>query len=125
MCGAQSFTHTVVRAHQGLLFFMRFIKVDEALCRTCGIEMIRTATTQTLWQGWWSPLSLLLFAPFALLSNLVSYRKVRALPPPEPGYGQQALDEGRPVHKRPLAYVGVLPVLWLVWFVHGMATQSI
>ncbi|MET9762180.1 hypothetical protein ABZ016_24500 [Streptomyces sp. NPDC006372] len=38
-------------------------------------------TTRTLWQGWWSPLSLIVGAPLALLQNFLAYRRLRQLPP--------------------------------------------
>ncbi|MGW1894172.1 hypothetical protein ACWCP6_28580 [Streptomyces sp. NPDC002004] len=84
-------------------------------------------TTKTLWQGWWSPISLIAFTPFTLLANLRAYRKFTRLPHPVPRSGTP-LAEVRPVHERPLAYVAALPALWALWYIAGgiarMITQA-
>lgn len=124
-CGAPDAVNFAVRAHVGVLVMMRFHRVDGPFCRRCGRALVRIMTTKTLCQGWWSPFSLVLFTPFTLIWNLVAAAKFAKLPPSEPAPGRQQLDEGQPVHARPLAYVAILPLLWAVWVVsHIIADLS-
>lgn len=101
-----------IRAHQGLVLLMRFHKIDGPFCRTCGRALVREMTTKTLWQGWWSPLSLALFTPFTLVWNVVVYAKFSKLTPSAPAPGRRQLSEGQPIHQRPLAYIAFVPVVW-------------
>ncbi|MGW0881394.1 hypothetical protein [Streptomyces sp. NPDC002671] len=112
ICFAAPAAEVVVRAHQGLLLAMRWKSETGPFCGVCGIAVVRRMTTATLWQGWWSPLSLVLGAPFALLSNLFDFLRLRRLQPtaPLPGWPQAPL--GRPVLHRPLAYVALVPLIW-------------
>lgn len=110
------------RAHQALLLVMRSKKTAGPVCRTCGLALYRTLTTYTLWQGWWSPFSLFLFAPYALVRNVLAARHVRKLPAPGPSATGARYDPGVPVRRRPLAYVGLVPVLWVTgMIVYGLA----
>lgn len=114
-----------MRAHQGLLLVMRFHEIDGPFCRSCGTALVRELTTKTLWQGWWSPFSLVFFSPFTLVWNLLASRKLAALPTPgPPAHGASRIQEGKPVHQRPMAYVAVLPLIWAVWFVIGMINHA-
>ncbi|MET8009717.1 hypothetical protein ABZU86_02770 [Streptomyces sp. NPDC005271] len=74
-------------------------------------------TTKTLWQGWWSPLSAVLFNPFTVISNLVVRRKINKLS--EPGFDQSGTrpDPGKSVLQRPAAYIALLPILWFLYLV--------
>ncbi|MER5810878.1 hypothetical protein ABT143_22270 [Streptomyces sp. NPDC002033] len=116
-CGAPEAVNFAVRAHVGVLVLMRFHRLDGPFCRRCGRALVRIMTTKTLCQGWWSPLSLVLFTPFTLIWNLVASLKFDKLDPSEPAPGRQQLDEGPPLHARPLAYVAIVPLLWAVWVV--------
>ncbi|WP_199896507.1 hypothetical protein [Streptomyces niger] len=103
---------------------MRFQKYDGPMCGNCGIAVYRTMMTATLCQGWWSPFSLFIFTPFTIIWNLIARGKVSKLPHPAPGqHGQQA-DPGKPVHQRPLAYVALIPVLWICFLILQGITQS-
>ncbi|MGW6061957.1 hypothetical protein [Streptomyces sp. NPDC055189] len=99
-CGTHPATDVTFRAHQGLLIMMKFQKVGGVMCRTCGEAVYRTTQGRTLWQGWWSPFSLFLFTPGTLLWNLVARRKAQKIPPPLTGH--PGLDQGKPLHRRPL-----------------------
>jgi hypothetical protein len=103
---------------------MTFRKLDGPMCGTCGVAVYRALTTETLWQGWWSPFSLFLFTPFTLLHNLVVSRRVKKLQAPAPGQHGRQVDPGVPVHRRPLAYVGLVPVLWLLFMIVSGLTQN-
>ena len=125
ICGAQPAAVVTVRAHQGLLLMMRFHKIDGPFCRSCGTALVRELTGKTLWQGWWSPFSLVFFSPFTLVWNLVVSRKLAALPMPgPPAPGAARVQEGKPVHRRPMAYIAILPLIWAVWFITGMITHA-
>ncbi|MEU3725974.1 hypothetical protein [Streptomyces sp. NPDC031705] len=116
-CGAPEAANFAVRAHVGVLVLMRFHTLNGPFCRQCGRALVRTMTTKTLCQGWWSPLSLVVFTPFTLLWNLIAAMKFAKLPHPTPAPGHRPLDEGPPVHARPLAYVAIIPLLWATWVV--------
>ncbi|MFI1001531.1 hypothetical protein ACIP10_01800 [Streptomyces galbus] len=123
-CGGSPAVPVTFRAHRGLLVVMTFRKLDGPMCGTCGVAVYRALTTETLWQGWWSPFSLFLFTPFTLLRNLVVSRKVKKLQAPAPGQHGRQVDPGVPVHRRPLAYVGLVPVLWLLFMIVSGLTRN-
>ncbi|MCX5198497.1 hypothetical protein OOK31_32215 [Streptomyces sp. NBC_00249] len=123
-CGAAHAVDTSVRAHVGVLIMMRFHRVDGPFCRRCGRAMVRIMTTKTLCQGWWSPLSVAIFTPFTLIWNLIASMRFSKLPPSEPAPGRQPLDEGPPVHARPLAYVAIVPLLWVVWIISNIIADA-
>ncbi|MGW0395522.1 hypothetical protein ACWDYJ_32535 [Streptomyces sp. NPDC003042] len=123
-CGAAHAADFSVRAHVGLVLAMRFHNVKGPFCHQCGRAMVRAMTTKTLVQGWWSPFSLVLFTPFTLLWNLIAFLKFNKLPPSAPAPGRLPLDEGPPVLSRPFAYVALLPLIWAVWAVIGIANSG-
>lgn len=112
-----------MRAHAGLLLVMRDQTLDGPYCATCGNARIRAMTTRTLWQGWWNPLSLVLGAPLTLCQNWSSYRQLRRLPPPVPVPGRQQTSLGRPVLRRPQAYVALLPLITATWLITSAVTH--
>ncbi|PNE43449.1 hypothetical protein AOB60_00510 [Streptomyces noursei] len=117
ICGARPALQVTVHAHQGVLMWMRFHREDGPFCRSCGIAVVRELTTKTLWQGWWSPLSLVGFTPIALICNFSVRRKLTTLAPPGPSApGATRKIQGKPVHQRPLAYVALVPLAWVVGF---------
>jgi hypothetical protein len=121
-CGGSPAADVTFRAHQALLVYMRTKKMPGPMCLTCGLAVYRTLTTYSLWQGWWSPFSLFVFAPLTLVRNVLAVRHVRKLAAPGPGTSGPRFDPGVPVRRRPLAYVGLVPVLWvLVMIVSGLA----
>ncbi|MFI1280197.1 hypothetical protein ACH4U5_05440 [Streptomyces sp. NPDC020858] len=48
---------------------MRFLSLRGPLCRDRGLATYRRLSSDTLWQGWWSPLSFFI-TPVTLLMNL-------------------------------------------------------
>ncbi|MET7903841.1 hypothetical protein ABZS86_21310 [Streptomyces sp. NPDC005355] len=116
-CAVYPAEDVTIRSHQGMLVLMRFQRWEGPFCRTCGTAMFRQMTTKTLWQGWWSPFSAVIFNPFTIISNLVVRRKINKLS--EPGYDQSGirLDPGKPVLHRPAAYIALLPILWFLFLV--------
>lgn len=80
-CGTAPAADVTFRAHRGLLVLMTFRKLEGPMCHSCGMRVYKQLTTETLWQGWWSPLSLVLFTPLTLLWNVISSAKVKKLQP--------------------------------------------
>ncbi|MFD1663352.1 hypothetical protein ACFSL4_35620 [Streptomyces caeni] len=86
-CGSAPAVDVTFRAHRGLLVLMTFRKLEGPMCHACGTRVYKQLTTETLWQGWWSPLSLVLFTPLTLLWNVIASAKVKKLQAPAPaGY---------------------------------------
>ncbi|MFI6341091.1 hypothetical protein [Streptomyces sp. NPDC050535] len=110
ICLAQPVAVKEIRSHTGLVFWGRTRTIAEPLCRQCGIALVRTMTTRTLWQGWWGVLSLLFHTPAALAQNSAAYRQFRDLPASLPPPGRRSLALGKPVLRRPQAYVALLPL---------------
>ncbi|MEU9167719.1 hypothetical protein AB0D34_07980 [Streptomyces sp. NPDC048420] len=115
MCAAAEVAPVTIRAHLGLLVWMRGQALDGPWCRKCGTSLIRKYSTRTLCLGWWSPLSLLIAAPAVLVANARAYLQIRRLPPPVPLPGHPQPDPGKPILLRPRAYVALIPVATLLW----------
>ncbi|WP_159667460.1 DUF6508 domain-containing protein [Streptomyces mexicanus] len=113
-CGGSPAVDAAFRAHRGLLVLLGFRRMDGPVCRTCGLGLHRALTTHTLCWGWWSPLSLVLFGPLTLVRNLLAVRRVKRLAEPGPGLLGPRFDPGVPVHRRPRAYVALVPLAWLL-----------
>ncbi|MEV0412507.1 hypothetical protein AB0I68_17300 [Streptomyces sp. NPDC050448] len=111
LCGAQPAAPVTVRGHQGMLVLMRFLRQDGPFCRDCGLATYRRMSSDTLWQGWWGPLSFFI-TPFTLLLNLGARAGFRRLAPPAGGF-RPALDPGRPLWRRPAALLFLVPALLL------------
>lgn len=112
ICGAQPAVHATVRGHQGLIIIMRFLKSEGAFCRSCGMATYREMSANTLWQGWWGYLSLVI-TPFTLLSNFFTRFRFTKLSPPSGGW-RPPLDPGKPIPLRPAGLLFLLPVALVV-----------
>ncbi|MFI2189069.1 hypothetical protein [Streptomyces sioyaensis] len=117
ICGAMPAADVTVRGHQGILIMFRFLSLKGPFCRNCGTAVLREMTGKTLWQGWWSPFSLVAFTPFTLISNLTVRAKLNKLPPPVPGQPGQQLDPGVPLRRRPAALGALIPLAWVLFLV--------
>ncbi|MGW1867754.1 hypothetical protein ACWCPS_19575 [Streptomyces mauvecolor] len=115
LCGALPAAFATFRAHQGVLMWMRFSRMDGPFCRTCGLAIYREVTSSTMWQGWWSPLSLVLFTPGTLIINRFTLAHINKLPAPIPGQPGRQLLPGAPVLRRVSSLAAVLPLLWAIW----------
>ncbi|WP_327301250.1 hypothetical protein [Streptomyces goshikiensis] len=111
LCGAYPAAHATVRGHQGFLVIMRFLSMPGPFCRDCGLSTYRRMSSDTLWQGWWGPLSFFI-TPVTLLTNLGPRGTFRALPPQTGGF-RPALDPGKPLWRRPAAVLFLVPALLL------------
>ncbi|MEU1824088.1 hypothetical protein ABZ502_16875 [Streptomyces abikoensis] len=99
----------MVRGHQGMVVLMRFLKRSGTFCRLCGTALHRQMTADTLSQGWWGPLSMVI-TPFTVLANVLGPRRAfRRLGPPSGGW-RPALDPGKRVLLRPAALLVTVPV---------------
>ena len=112
-CGARPAIAATARAHRGLVIVMQFRSIEGPFCRDCGISVVRRLSEQTLWQGWWSPVSLFV-APVVLGLNLVLRIRFDRLPAPVRAAGAALpMDPGRPLFLRP-AILGILVPIALV-----------
>ncbi|MFI8390957.1 hypothetical protein [Streptomyces sp. NPDC085540] len=109
LCGAWPAAHATVRGHQGLIVLMRFLSLRGPFCRDCGLATYRRMSSDTLWQGWWGPLSVFI-TPVTLLMNLGPRASFRRLAPPAGGY-RPALDPGKPLWRRAPVLLFLAPVL--------------
>ncbi|MFA7763321.1 hypothetical protein ACGFNX_23035 [Streptomyces sp. NPDC048723] len=109
LCGAWPAAHATVRGHQGLIVLMRFLSLRGPFCRDCGLATYRRMSSDTLWQGWWGPLSAFI-TPVTLLMNLGPRAAFRGLAPPAGGY-RPALDPGKPMWRRGPVLLFLAPVL--------------
>jgi hypothetical protein len=116
-CGGSPAADVAFRAHRGLVVLMGFRRTDGPMCMTCGLAVYRALTTHTLAWGWWSPLSLFVFAPLTLVRNALAVRNVKRLPAPGPGTLGPRYDPGVPVRRRPRAYIALIPVLWVLFMI--------
>ncbi|MFD8324849.1 LppU/SCO3897 family protein [Streptomyces lydicus] len=122
-CGAQPAVQATVRGHQGILYVMRFLSRSGVFCRSCGLATYREMSAKTLWQGWWSPLSVVI-TPITLLVNLGPRSRFHALPAPVGGF-RPSLDPGKPLLRRPETLLILIPLALLalaltVLFVIGL-----
>ncbi|WP_234357273.1 hypothetical protein [Streptomyces sp. NBRC 110028] len=117
ICAAYPAVEVTIRGHVGMLLMMRFLKWQGPFCRTCGTAMRRQATTNTLWQGWWSPFSLFIFNPYTIINNLVVRGKLNKLPEPGPATHVARPDPGKSVLQRPASYVALVPILWFLFLI--------
>ncbi|WP_415840310.1 hypothetical protein, partial [Nocardiopsis gilva] len=99
ICGCQPAAYVTIRAHRGMIALMQFLSKSGPFCRSCGIAVYRQMTAQSLWQGWWSPFSLVVH-PIILLMNVIARQQLYRLPPPSGGW-HPPLDPGKPVPQRP------------------------
>ncbi|MFE2877776.1 hypothetical protein ACFXG6_28730 [Streptomyces roseus] len=103
VCGAQPAARATVRGHQGMLVLMRFLRQEGPFCRDCGLATYRKMSADTLWQGWWGPLSVFI-TPVTVLMNLGARSRFLRLAPPT-GHILPPLSPGRPLWRRPPALV--------------------
>ncbi|MFH8800192.1 hypothetical protein ACH4F6_11430 [Streptomyces sp. NPDC017936] len=88
----------------------RFPRRQGAYCRPCGTAAFREMRAHTPLRGWWGPLSLFI-PPVTLLMNLGARSTLLRLPEPTAwGGGRPPLDPGRPLSKRPVGVIALLPL---------------
>ncbi|WKD35853.1 LppU/SCO3897 family protein [Streptomyces xanthophaeus] len=122
LCGAWPAAHATVRGHQGLIVLMRFLSLRGPFCRDCGLATYRRMSSDTLWQGWWGPLSVFI-TPVTLLMNLGPRAAFRKLAPPAGGH-RPALDPGKPMWRRGPVLLFLAPVLLVVLAVPALVVAA-
>ncbi|QHA05421.1 hypothetical protein GQF42_20840 [Streptomyces broussonetiae] len=108
VCGAAPAAQMRIRGHQGMLIVMRNLWRKGTFCHTCGLAVFRKMQSDTMAQGWWGPMSMII-TPITLLINLFTLSKIRKLPAPMAPLGP-GLDPGRPVLRRPAGMFGLIPL---------------
>jgi hypothetical protein len=81
-CGRAPAIAATVRAHRGMIIVMQWRSLRGPYCRSCGMQVLKKLTGETLWQGWWGVVSAVLGTPFTLISNFITWLRIRALPEP-------------------------------------------
>ncbi|MFJ4777574.1 hypothetical protein [Streptomyces sp. NPDC088762] len=112
MCGAWPVAAETVYGHQGFIVLMRFLSRKGPFCRDCGLATYRRMSSDTMWQGWWGPLSAFI-TPVTLLMNLGPRAAFRRLAPPAGGF-RPPLDPGRPLWRRVPFLLVLVPMLLVV-----------
>ena len=87
---------------------MRFLSRKGVFCRSCGLATYREMSAKTLWQGWWSPLSVAI-TPITLLVNLGPRSRFHKLAEPTGGW-RPPLDPGPSLLRRPVALTALAVV---------------
>lgn len=121
-CWLPAAANVSFRTQKAFIFFFTIHTSPGPYCHTCGLAMFRAFTTNTLALGWWGlpalPLNIIFIA-----QNLLSLRAVKRVPPVADLPPRPQLRTGKPIHRRPAAYVALLPALWAVWAVTGITTH--
>ncbi|MET9962687.1 hypothetical protein ABZ128_27075 [Streptomyces sp. NPDC006326] len=112
LCGAQPAAPVTVRGHQGMLVLMRFLSRPGPFCRDCGLATYRQMTGDTLWQGWWGPLSFFI-TPVTVLTNLGARASFRRLAPPVGGF-RPPLPPGKSLWRHPAVLLLAVPIVLFV-----------
>lgn len=108
VCGAVPAARVRIRGHQGMLIVMRNLWRKGTFCHTCALAVFRKMQSDTMVQGWWGPMSVII-TPITLLINLFALSTIRKLPAPMAPLGP-GLDPGRPVLRRPAGMIGLIPL---------------
>ncbi|MFF3568708.1 hypothetical protein [Nocardia jiangxiensis] len=109
-CGATPAAAVDVRGHRGLLVFMQFLRMPGPFCRDCGLATYRRMTVESVWLGWWGPMSMFI-NPLTMLFNLFAYNSIAKLAPPVPGMPGRPMDPGKPLFQRPAALGFLIPIV--------------
>ncbi|MCP9206726.1 hypothetical protein [Streptomyces cucumeris] len=125
VCAGAPAARMAVRHHQGLIVFVLFRKRAGRFCRVCGTAVFRQGMTRTLWQGWWNPLSALLFNPLTLLLNLRVRATLNSLSKPGDDLSGTRLSPGKPLLRRPMALLGLVPTLGVLCFLVLLAVDVV
>ncbi|MFF7415418.1 hypothetical protein [Streptomyces lydicus] len=123
-CGLPSAAPAQFRAITAFLFFMTIRTMPGPFCRTCGVATFRATTATTLALGWWGFPAFLLNLIF-IGTNLNALRTVKRLPAVNALPLGPQLDVGKPLHRRPFAYIALVPLAWILFAIAGLITHAI
>ena len=111
--GAPATDATFVR-HTGMLLAWHQMTYRGRWCRDCGTATFRKVQNWNLMLGWWGLASFFLNI-YAVLRNLASYNRVRALA--APAGSLQSLKPGRTLLARPGLWVFVIVLVAILIFI--------
>ncbi|GAB2719246.1 hypothetical protein [Nocardia thraciensis] len=114
-CGATPAAAVTIRSHRGFILMMQFVRMPGPFCRDCGLATLRRMTIESVWLGWWGPLSLFING-ITIVSNMSAHSRIAQLPPPIPGMPGRPMDPGRPLFRRPGSIGFLIPLGILLWF---------
>ncbi|MBB5915970.1 hypothetical protein BJY24_004882 [Nocardia transvalensis] len=114
-CGGTPAAAVTIRSHRGFILWMQFVRMPGPFCRDCGLATLRRMTIESVWLGWWGPLSLLINA-VTIIANMGAHSRIDQLPPPIPGMPGRPMDPGKPLFHRPGAIGFAIPLGILLWF---------
>ena len=114
LCGSTPAANMSIHEHNGRLLWMVHKTNKGPFCRDCGTALLRHHQNSTLFQGWFGLFSFFI-TPVTLLLNLVAWRKVKALGPPQRDPNVESklaapLTPGKPLLRRPGPYVAAVVV---------------
>ncbi|WP_233534150.1 hypothetical protein [Streptomyces murinus] len=113
LCGAGPAAQVTVRGHQGMLIIMRSLRRRGTMCRPCALATFREMQANTMVQGWWGPMSVVI-TPITLLINLGALSTIRRIPEPVVAGHRPPLNPGKSVFKRPQGILGLVPLCLVV-----------
>ena len=114
-CGRVPTADVELRANTGMVVAARWSVLKGPYCKQCGLALFRQRQNHTLLLGWWGVLAF--FMNFhAIVKNLMSWQRLRALHDPWGAPTQPPLDPGSPVLARPgmAVVVGLFAVGYFV-----------
>jgi hypothetical protein len=121
LCGSTPAANMTIHEHNGRLIWMVHKTNKGPFCRDCGTALLRHHQNSTLFQGWFGIFSFFI-TPITLLLNLVAWRKVKALGPPQRDPNVESkipapLNPGKPLLRRPGPYIaGAVVAAVIVFF---------
>jgi hypothetical protein len=115
LCGSIPAENATFRRVQGLILLVRLWRVHGPFCRDCGLAVFRDQTAKTLVQGWWGFLAF--FAnSFAVINNVAARGRFARLATPRrnpaaPALYPRPLQPGKPLLRRPVTLMLLIPLL--------------
>ncbi|WP_240509722.1 hypothetical protein [Streptomyces malaysiense] len=88
---------------------MRSLRRRGTMCRPCALATFREMQANTMVQGWWGPMSVVI-TPITLLINLAALSTIRRIPEPVAAGHRPSLNPGKSVFKRPQGILGLIPL---------------
>ncbi|OIK27450.1 hypothetical protein VT52_011915 [Streptomyces malaysiense] len=92
-----------------MLIIMRSLRRRGTMCRPCALATFREMQANTMVQGWWGPMSVVI-TPITLLINLAALSTIRRIPEPVAAGHRPSLNPGKSVFKRPQGILGLIPL---------------
>ncbi len=123
VCGRGPAIHIDARMYTGKVVVTDEVWWKGYACRECATCQYRAGLTHCLWAGWWSPVAFFV-NPTRIWRNVRGLREVAAMPAPVGEPRAEPLDAGRPVSRRPQAWVGLIAPLVIVGALVGLLVAA-